>query len=489
VGGREEFQGGMRSVSVAGRIAAVLAVIIAVVVVAALLFSGGSGGYEVKAQFQNAGQLVKGNNVQVAGVRAGSVKKIELTDDGQAVVTMEINDDYKPLKEGTKATIRQASLSGIANRYVDLQLPGTPRSGSQPRDIADGGTIRSSNTTTAVELDQLFDTLDPDTREAIKQLFKNQHRFYEGKTDQQRQVFRYLNPALSTSSRLFNEINADTPRLERFIVDSSDLVTALAERRDDLAALVGNLNATFRALGSQRAALTDAINNLPDFLRQANTTFVDLRFALDEVDPLVDASKPVAKELQPFLRELRPLARDARPTVRDLNDIVLKGGKDNDLYDLVRTFPPLTSAALTTKNRSYNAGGGAKSVGRTRGAFPEMRQAFTDSTPIIAFGRPYTPDLFGWFDDFSNTGGYDALAGWSRSQTVFNAFDIAGPVPGLSPLDQRQELFANTARTGQYKRCPGASEEPAPDGSNVWSAAEQAQLDCREADRATGPIK
>ena len=35
-----------------------------------------------------------------------------------------------------------------------------------------------------------------------------------------------------------------------------------------------------------------------------------------------------------------------------------------------------------------------------------------DSAPIVGFGRPYTPDLFGWFDDFSNTGGYDALGGF-----------------------------------------------------------------------------
>jgi phospholipid/cholesterol/gamma-HCH transport system substrate-binding protein len=478
----------MRSVSVAGRIAAVLAVVVAVVVVAVLLFGGGGGGYTVKVQFQNASQLVKGNLVQVGGVRAGSVKEIKITPDGQALVTIQVSEEYAPLKQGTRATIRQASLSGIANRYVDLQLPGQPRDGRKLREIAEGDTIGVDKTTTAVELDQLFDVFDPPTREAVKQLFVNQHRFYEGKTDKQREVFRYLNPALSTSSRLFNEVNADTPTLERFIVDSSELVTALADRRDDLAALVGNLNATFRALGSERAALTEAINNLPDFLRQANTTFVDLRFALDDVDPLVDASKPVARELQPFLRELRPLARDARPTVRDLNAIVLRPGKDNDLYDLVRTFPPLTSAALDTKDRRVDAGGGPKDVGRTRGAFPEMAEAFRDTAPIIAFGRPYTPDLFGWFDDFSNTGGYDALAGWSRSQTVFNAFDLLSPVPAISPLDQRQELFLNTGRTGQYRRCPGASEEPAPDGSNVFTPAEQAAMDCRESDRATGPI-
>ena len=478
----------MRSVSVAGRIAAVLAVVAAVVVVAVLLFAGGGGGYTVKVRFQNASQLVKGNLVQVGGVKAGAVTDIKLTPQGQADVTIQVDPDYAPLKTGTTATIRQASLSGIANRYVDLTLPTTPRNGAKVAEIEEGDTIGVENTTTAVELDQLFNVFDPAAREAVKQFFVNSHQQFKGKTDEQREAIRYLNPALSTSSRLFNEINADTPTLERFIVDSSELVSTLAERRDDLSALVGNLNATFRALGSEREALKEAINAFPDFMRQANTTFVDLRFTLDAVDPLVEASKPTVRELKPFLNELRPLARDARPTVRDLNAIVLRSGPDNDLYDLVRTFPPLTSAALDTKSRMVDAGGGPKNVGRTRGAFPEMIDGFRGGAPIIAKGRPYTPDLFGWFDDFSNTGGYDALAGWSRTQTVFNAFNVNSATPGLVGLDERQDLFVNNARTGQYKRCPGGSEEPAADGSNVFTPEEQRALDCREQDRATGPI-
>ena len=478
----------MRSVSVAGRIAAVLAVVVAVVVVAVLLFAGGGGGYTVKAEFQNASQMVKGNLVQVGGVEAGTIDEIELNPDGRAIVTMTIQDEYAPLKVGTRATIKQLSLSGIANRYVDLTLPTTPKNGQKLADIGEGKTITAEYTNTTVEIDELFNVFDKQTRDSVKALFVNSHRATEGKTREQREVFRYMNPALSTSSRLFNELNADTPMLERFIVDSSELVTTLAERRDDLADLITNLNATFRAVGSEREALAEAVNNLPDFMRQANTTFVDLRFTLDTLDPLVEASEPAVEELGPTLRELRPLARDARPTVRDLSNTIVRRGSDNDLYDLVRTFPPLTRAALDTRNRSVDAGGGPRDVGRTRGAFPELTDALRDSAPIIAQGRPYTPDLFGWFDDFSNTGGYDALAGWSRTQTVFNAFNLAGSTPGIVPLDQRQDLFLNTARTAQYKRCPGGAEEPAADRSNVLSAQEQQELDCVEADRGTGPI-
>ncbi len=50
-----------------GRVAAIGAVIAAVVLVRIVLFGGGGGGYTVTAKFINAGQLVKGNPVQIGG--------------------------------------------------------------------------------------------------------------------------------------------------------------------------------------------------------------------------------------------------------------------------------------------------------------------------------------------------------------------------------------------------------------------------------------
>src|SRR3954471_1521576 len=152
--------------------------------------------------------------------------------------------------------------------------------------------------------------------------------------------------------------------------------------------------------------------------------------------------------------------------------------------DLRNPAPPLKSAALDTKRRSIDFGTGPISVGTVRGSFPETSQALRDTAPIIAFGRPYTVDFGGWADDFSTTGSYDAVGGFSRTINVFNAFDSAGFVP----LVDRLSNFQSTVRTNQFKRCPGASEEPAPDGSNVPSAAQRSALDCLESARATGPI-
>jgi phospholipid/cholesterol/gamma-HCH transport system substrate-binding protein len=437
---------------------AFIAALIAALTAGALILSGlGGGGYEVTAKFINAGQIVKGNPVQSGGTAIGTVKDISITQDGQAEIKFSIEDKFAPLREGTRAAIKQFSQSGIANRYIDLSFP--PNGG---KDIEDGGHIGIDKTRTAVDLDELFNTLDPKTRKALQEFVKGNARQFQDAGPQANEAFKYLNPALATSSRLFNELTRDKPTLERFLVDSSRLVTALAERRDDLSGLIANLNGTTRALGNQKAALADSIERLPPFMRRANTTFVNLRAALDDVDPLVEAAKPVAVRLNPFLDEARAFASDAKPTVADLRKAVKRPGTDNDLINLLGRVPPLADIAVEAKARN----------GANRpGAFPQASSAFKSAAPIIGEARPYTTDFLGWLDDFSTTGGgFDALGAYARAFIGFGE-NLTGP-----------------ARKNQFKRCPGASEEPAPDGSNVLSDAEKAQLDCLESARATGNV-
>jgi phospholipid/cholesterol/gamma-HCH transport system substrate-binding protein len=456
----------MRSFSRIGRIAALGAVIAAAALAAILLFGGG-GGYKVKARFLNAGQLVNGNPVQSGGVPIGSVDGIGIADNGEAEITLAIEDEHAPLRRGTRAAIRQFSQSGIANRYVDLSMP--PNGSGE---IPDGGTIGSDDTTTQVDLDQLFNTLDPETRDSLQKFFKGSAAMLADRGEQARAGFHYLNPALSTSSRLFNELTRDTPVLERFLLDSSKLVSAVAERRDDLAGLIGNLNETTRALGDQKQALADSISLLPPFMRRANTTFVNVRSTLDEVDPLVDASEPVAKRLGPFLNEARAFAADAGPTVRDLGRTVRRRGRANDLIDLLDSFRPLADIAVVRKRRSAAPGGRRVNVGVTDGAFQETVEAFKAGAPEIALGRAYTNDFLGWADDFSTTGGgFDALGAMGRGH-ISLAENFGGPI-----------------RKYQYRRCPGAAEAPAADGSNVWSQERMEELQCDESARAVGDVR
>ena len=444
----------MRSVSGVGRAAAMAAVIAAVVLVAVLLFGGGGSGYTVTADFLNAGQLVKGNPVQTGGVPIGSVKSIDITDEGQAVIEFSVDDDHSPLPVGTHVTIRQFSQSGIANRYIDLTFP--PESQSDGQKIDDGGHIAADNTTTAVDLDELFNTLDPKTRKALQGFFKGQARQFENMGKEANVGFEYLNPALSTSSRFFNELTRDKPVLERFLVDSSQLVTALAEKRDDLSSLISQLSTTTTALASQKTALADSISELPPFMRRANTTFVNLRAALDDVDPLVDASKPAVRAARPVpQRRTRARRATREPTVRDLRITIDRNGKDNDLIDLLNSFPELADLATVTRERTASPGGKAIDVGETRGALPESAEAFENAAPEIAFGRPYTTDFFGWFDDFSTTGaGFDALGATARGHLVFSE----------TPRRHRRPATSSAARAAR-SRPPRRLERALPGGA------------------------
>jgi phospholipid/cholesterol/gamma-HCH transport system substrate-binding protein len=431
-------------------------VLLAVVVVAILLFRG-DGGYRVTAEFVSAGQLVKGNEVKAGGVTVGSVKDVDVTQDGQAKITLAITDgDYEPLRRGTRVLVKQGSLSGIANRYVDLHLG--PANGDE---IENGGVIGSDQTATAVELDEIFNLFDPKTRTGLQDFFKGSAAILHGRGKELRKGVHYLNPAFSTGSRLFQELTRDDALLEKFLVDSGSLVNALADRRDDLTGVVGNLNATFGALGRQQDALAESVERLPPFMRRANTTFVNLRSALDDVDPFVDAAKPAVKKLGPFLDEARLFVRDGEPTIRDLSRTIASPGPNNDLIELIKSFPPLAHVAMDEQRVN-----GAD----RRGAFPETTDALKAAAPTIAFGRPYTPDFVGWMDDFSTTGGYDANGGFSRAWINFSEI-----------------LYGAGPKLKQFRRCPGANELPAADGSNVFSSDQAAELDCDPNQRTVGP--
>jgi phospholipid/cholesterol/gamma-HCH transport system substrate-binding protein len=423
---------------VLARVAAVAVVVAAIVVVALLLFTGGST-YTVKVQFQNAGQLVKGNQVQVGGRPIGTVNKISLTDQGMAEIEISL-DQLKPLHEGTTAVIRSTSLSGIANRYIALDL--APNSN---RKIPSGGRILPDRTTSPVDLDQLFNTLDGPTRKGLQDVIQGSAAQYDGKSKLANDSIRYFNPALSTSSALLREIVRDKVVFQKFVTDTANVVTDLADRRGDLSALVGNANATAAAIGSENASLARALDLLPTTMREANTTFVNLRSTLDDLDVLVSESKPATKQLAPFLRQLRPLVRDARPTIRDLRALIRRPGKGNDLIELAQKTPRLANL--------------------TDVVFPRSVKALQKTQPVLEYARPYTPDLAGWLTKFGESANvYDANGHYARIQPIFNAFQFTdtptGPV--LSP---RQGSRLGGLELGQADRCPGGAMQPPPDGS------------------------
>jgi phospholipid/cholesterol/gamma-HCH transport system substrate-binding protein len=422
--------------STVARVIAVAALVAAVALAALALFGNGNS-YKVRAVFDNAGQLVVGNEVRVGGQPIGSITEIELDDSAEAVVTMEVDEDFAPLHDGTTATIRATSLSGIANRYVSLK-PGP----NNAEEIDDGGRIGSDDTAAPVDLDVLFNTLDAETREGLRNFIRGSGDWYAGRGQQARRSVKYFAPWLNSTSNLTRELALDQALFERFVKDGAATVSAIAERRDDLSALVSNTNEAMGAIADESTALERALELLPGTLRKANTTFVNLRATLDDLELLVDESKPATKDLEPFFRQLRPLVEEARPTIADLSQLIRKPGSGNDLTELTAMQPRL--AKLTAS------------------VFPRAIRALDRSQPVVEYARQYTPDLAGWITKFAEVPGYyDANGHYARVQPVFSPTVYSGGTLQAVPFDQHFQGY----QPGILRHCPGGATQPPPDGS------------------------
>ena len=438
------------------RIAAVAALALAVVIVAVVVL-GGKGGKTYYIDFQNAGQLVKGDDVQVGGRRIGSVDDIALTNHNLARIKVTISDSYAPLHQGTTALVRATSLSGIANRYIAL----TPGPNSN-QTLPDGAQIGSDSTTSIVDLDQLFNTLNPRTRRALQDVIQGSATQYQGKGVQANQSAKYFGPALSSTDQVIQQVLRDQGAFTNFLANSSKLVTDVAARRNDLSSLVANANATAGAIARENTAFNTDLVLLPSTLRKANTTFVNLRSTLVDLTTLVNTSKPGAPKLAPFFKALRPLVANARPTFHALSRVLFLPGPNNDLNDLMKKLPALQNAA--------------------KPSFAHSITALQKSQPVVSFIRPYTPEFVGWLRDFGQgASSYDANGHYARIQPIFNATSANSLIPTPIPTGDR---FAGLQQ-GNMSRCPGATSQYPPDGSAPF--LDTGSLDCQPSQVPSGP--
>jgi len=440
---------------------AVLGALLAVVAVVAILLLAHDGGVHYRLVFQNAGQLVTGDEVQVGGQKVGSVDDILLTNDNEAEVKITVDKPYAPLHEGTTATIRLTSLSGVANRYIAL----SPGPNNAPA-LRGGAILGSDKTTSVVDIDQLFNTLDAKTRKGLQQVIQGSAVQYAGKGSQVNAAAKYFSPAISTTAQLASELTRDQQLLTEAIVNGASVTGAIAQRAPQLSSLVANLNGMMGAIAAENGSLSQALGVLPDTLRQGNSSFRDFRATLDDLDPLVNASKPATKDLARFFREFRPLVNESVPTFGSLSAFVHQPGPSNDVTDIVQQLPRL------------------QQVGSP--AFQHGIQALKQGQSVIDFLRPYAPDLVGWFRDFGQTSAnYDANGHYVRVMPIFGLFQYQQNSDGsqqLNPVPPSQRLAG--LDHGHVRRCPGAASQPRPDGSNPYVPA---GFDCNASDVPPGP--
>jgi phospholipid/cholesterol/gamma-HCH transport system substrate-binding protein len=433
---------------------------VVVIVLAIVLFSGG-GGHKYTFVFQNAGQLVPENQVMVGGSPVGTIEGIELSDSNLAEVNVEVSQE---LHEGTTAVIRATSLSGVANHYVSI----SPGPNSSPA-LEEGAELGLSSTTTPVDIDQLFNTFPPSVLKGLQNFIKGNAEIYAGRGKEANESYKYFGTALNRASAFAGELNADERLLSRFIVSSSRLTTAVAGRGQQLSSAVSNASTAFEAIASQNVALDNSLRELPPVLRQSNTTFVNLRAALDDVEPLVNAAKPATKNLAPFLAELRPVLAKFVPFVRNLHLAVERQGPANDTRDLLATLPSVQRL--------------------TSHAFPHSEAAVAAFQPQLNFARSYTPDLFNAVGKLGQAAGYyDGNGHYVRaSVSATNLFGYSG---GKLTAQKKSEVLNAFGSSAPVRRpCPGGATQSAADGSNPYVGGGSAvnSSECNPGDAPPGP--
>ncbi|HEX3323714.1 MAG TPA: MlaD family protein [Solirubrobacterales bacterium] len=437
----------------------------AVIALAVVIFSGG-GEHKYNLLFQNASQLVPDNQVLIGGQPVGSVENIELTGDNLAKVVVSVSQE---LHEGTTATIRATSLSGVANHYVSI----SPGPNSNPA-LGEGATLGLASTTTPVDIDQFFNTFPAPVRRGLAQFIKGNAAVYAGRGKDANRTFKYLGVGFNRAGAFVHDLNADEHLFARFLVSSSRLGTAVSERGAELSSAIANANAAFGAIASQNTALDQSLRLLPPTFRQANTTFVNLRAALDDVEPLIDTSKTATKELAPFLGELRPVLSKAVPVFKNLRLTVRRKGFANDSAELLAALPAVEQ--------------------RAGKAFPHSEAAISGFQPNLNFIRAYTPDLFNGFAKLGQASApYDGNGHYVRgSLTDLNLFNYNGGSHGLEPIAPSEQYDAFGSSATVKRRCPGSGAPSAGDGSNPFveppfTGSGVTTSDCNPADAPPGP--
>jgi phospholipid/cholesterol/gamma-HCH transport system substrate-binding protein len=261
------------------------------------------------------------------------------------------------------------------------------------------------------------------------------------------QAIEALNPAISQTDATEREILRDQPAFERFLLESADVVGAVATRPSDLTELVGNARGTLGALASRDTQLDDVLHRLPPTLRNVNTTLANVRGALPDIRPTVRALQPAAPELARFLRK-PPVTSANLPVIRNLRKS-LDGPGNGDLVGVLQQMPALESKAVPSLDST------TKTV--------------KDAQPILHEALPYVPDLVaGIFNGYAGnaSGSYDANGHFTRVSfqgSVFSTPNLLSLVP-RPPSEQGLTGY----RTGIFKRCPGAATQQGPDKSNPW---------------------
>lgn len=277
-------------------------------------------GYKLKMPLTQIDRLAEQSQVKISGVEVGRVSGIELGEEDekdQAIVTLELEPEYAPVPRDTRAILRAKSL--IGETYVEL-APGNRSDGMLP----DGGELSEPQVARSVQLDELFRTFDPETREAFKMGAVDTATALQGRGATLNQTIGVIPGTLRELTDVLQILNQQENDVRRLVRNTGVVFNALSRRQGQLSGLIRNTNTVFRTTAERSQDLEDFFRVYPTFLRNTRETQTRLGQLAVVGTPIMKKMVPVARQLAPTARASGRLAPVSKKLYTNLKPVIRK---------------------------------------------------------------------------------------------------------------------------------------------------------------------
>ena len=244
------------------------------------------GTKEYKAQFVDATGVVKGDDIRIAGVKVGTVKKVDIVDESNALVTFTVEKDTQ-LNASTHASIRYRNLVG--QRYISL----TQDAGENDV-LKEDSTIPVSNTSPALDLTVLFNGFKP--------------------------LFQALSPddINKFSYEIVQVFQGEGGTLENLLGHTASITQTLADRDDVIGDLITNLDFVLDHVADRDEQLNSLITNFRDLIAGLKNDREAILSSLEGISELSVETADLVSDLRaPFVEDIKQLRRFAENTDRN----------------------------------------------------------------------------------------------------------------------------------------------------------------------------
>ena len=264
-----------------------------------------------RADFTDVTGLLQGDDVRIAGVTVGRVKKTAVVD-GHARVTMEI-DDPVVLTESTRAKVRYRNLLG--QRYISL----TEGTGGGER-LRRNALIPIGQTEPALDLTVLFNGFRP-ILETVQPETVNQ-----------------------LASEIVRTLQGEGGTVDSLLAHTASLTTTLAARDATIGRVIDNLNAIVGTVADREGNVGLLISELQRFVTGLAGDRDAIGSALASLDRLTGTTANLVHDARPPL--------DA--SIKHLNDLLAVAAAKTPQLDAIAKQLPTAMAALT-RGLSYGS--------------------------------------------------------------------------------------------------------------------------------------